>query len=381
MKKHNNKRSFKFADGTIYSRAESQYWQIYAPLLGGKMLRQSTGIRIEDDPSGEQARLFLANLRQTKSQLLKPTRKEQAYKNALNLIAQDCGYTPIRLTIKDAINKYMASVQATEGTKQLYAVALSKFQKHFGGETFIDKITSTMIEDFRTNLSMKISFDTVKHTMNYLKIFYNYLIHKELININPMKSISTFKNPEQEKKIRIFTKQEIDFLLKETHGTYWEPAIYLGIYTGQRLMDIFNLRWEQIDLEHNVIHFHIQKTRKDFVSNIHPHLKDYLNSIPDKTGKLCKTDKYQAYLSMEFHKLLINSNIIEQKPKGEGRRKLKSDLTFHSLRKTLNSWLASSGISPEIRSKIIGNTKEINQKHYTTIQDEAVKNAVNSLNI
>ena len=96
-------------------------------------------------------------------------------------------------------------------------------------------------------------------------------------------------------------------------------------------MDIFNLKWEQVDLEHNTIHFHIQKTKKELISNIHPQLKEYLNSISDKEGKLCKTDKSQVLLSIEFHKLLIKLNIIEQKPKGEGSRKLKSDLTFHSL--------------------------------------------------
>ena len=146
-------------------------------------------------------------------------------------------------------------------------------------------------------------------------------------------------------------------------------------------MDCVNLNWKQIDLQNNTIHFHIQKTKKDFTVYIHPHLKEYLISIENKEGNVCNVNKEQTTLSMEFHRLLIKLNIIKRQPKAIGKRKNKSDLTFHSLRKTLNSWLASSGISPEIRSKIIGNTKEINQKHYTEIQDEAVISAINNLNI
>ena len=381
MKNRTNKKTYKFAEGTIYSRPQSRFWQCYMPLNGGKMIRQSTGILISSADSLEQARLFLANLRQSKSQLAKPTRKEQAYKQALTLIAQDCGYSPTRLTIKDAIAKYMAFIEASEGTKRLYKEALSKFEKHFGGETLIDSISSKSIEEYRTKLSTKLSFDTVKHSINCVKIFFNYLIHNQFIDSNPLKMISRFTNKEQKKHIRIFTKQEIDLLLKETEGTYLHTLIYLGLFTGQRLMDCFNLRWEQVDLESNAIHFHIQKTKKDFVSIIHPKLKEYLISIPDKEGKLFKTDKSQAHLSIEFHRLLLKLHIISPKQKGNGKRKNRADLTFHSLRKTLNSWLASSGISPEIRSKIIGNTKEINQKHYTEIQDEAVISAINNLKI
>ena len=381
MRNRTNKKTYKFAEGTIYSRPQSQYWQCYMLLNGGKMLRQSCGIRIEDDPRGEQARLFLANLRQSMSQLVKPTKKEQAYRQALNLIAQECGYSPTRLTIKDAINKYLASVDATEGTKRIYKEALNKFAKHFDGETLIDAISLKMIEEYRTNLLEKFSYDTTKNNINCIKIFFNYLIHKQFIDTNPLKLISRFKNSEQKKHIRIFTKKEIDLLFKETEGTYLHTLIYLGLFTGQRLMDCANLNWKQIDLENNVIHFHIQKTKKDFVSIIHPKLKEYLNSIIDKEGKLCKTDKSQEHLSAEFHRLLIKLNIIKPNQKATGRRKTRAELTFHSLRKTLNSWLASSGISPEIRSKIIGNTKEINQKHYTEIQDEAVISAINNLNI
>ena len=380
MKK--DRKSFRFAEGTIYKRANSNYWYVYAPLLAGKMLRQSTGIPISDDDSLEQARLFLANLRQSKSHLAKPTRKEEAYKKALNLIAEDCGYTPTRLSIKDAIAKYTQSIKATAGTIRIYNEALSKFSNYFGSKTFIDTINIKQIEEFRTNLLTKYSYDTTKNTINYIKVFFNFLIHNELIDDNPLKLISRFKNTEeQQKKMRIFTKEEINLLLDYTKGTYWNPAIMLGLYTGQRLYDIFSLNWNQIDLENNTIHFHIQKTKKDFAVYIHPHLKNYLLSIPDKTGKLCKIDKIQAVLSKEFHKILIKLNIIEQPPKGKGKRKLRADLTYHSLRKTLNSWLASSGISPEIRSKIIGNTKEINQRHYTSIQDDAVISAINNLDI
>ena len=179
---------------------------------------------------------------------------------------------------------------------------------------------------------------------------------------------------------RIFTKDEIRLLLNETKGTYWETAIYLGYYTGQRLMDIFNLTWDQVDLEKNEIKFHIRKTKKELTSTIYPTLKNYLLSIPNKVGKLCNVAKSQESLSIEFHKLLLRLHIIEPSPEGEGKRKNRSALTFHSLRRTLNSYMAEQ-LPVEIRCKIIGNSPQINLRHYTNIQDEAIKKAVLSLNI
>lgn len=379
--KNNNRKSFKFVDGTIYQRAESQYWQIYAPLLAGKMLRQSTGIRIEDDPSGEQARLFLANLRQSKSQLLKPTRKEEAYRKALNLIAQDNGYTPTRLSIKDAITKYTQTIKATAGTIRLYKEALSKFINYFGSNTLIDTIKSNQIEEYRNHLINQHSIETVKTSINIIRIFFNYLFKSELIEYNPFTTLSKISVKEQKKEKRIFTHEEIQTLLDYTKGTYWNQFIMLGYYTGQRISDIKNLDWNQINLENNTIKFHIQKTHKDLTVYIHPKLKDYLYSIPNKEGKVCKTDKQQSVLSMEFHRLLLKLNIIPNNQTGTINKRMKSPLSFHSLRRTLNSELASAGISPEIRSKIIGNSEAINIKHYTEIQSEAIKTAMNKLNI
>ena len=147
-----NCKSFRYADGRIFKRANSECWQVAIPLISGegkKTLRLSSGIRISDDPNHEQARIFLSNIRYTDQQMARPTKKEQAYRQALKMIADECGYTHTRLKIKDAISNYLGTVTAQHSTKLNYSAALSKFQKHFGGETFIDTVTPKQLEEFQ----------------------------------------------------------------------------------------------------------------------------------------------------------------------------------------------------------------------------------------
>lgn len=53
-----------------------------------------------------------------------------------------------------------------------------------------------------------------------------------------------------------------------------------GYYTGGRLGDICNLRWENVEPENHLVRFVARKTGKALIVSLHPELEEYLRELP-----------------------------------------------------------------------------------------------------
>lgn len=376
-------KQIKIGDGALFTRANSQYWQCRMTLDSGKIVRKTTGIRYTDDPDGKDAKLFAHRIWGLKIGMTGRNR-EQAYKNFCKEICEDCGYTPTQLSLKEGIAKYFESFETkntAKNTLRLYKDALKKFEKHIGGITLIDEISTNQIRNFKAYLIKNFSKETARGTFNDIKIFFRFLLNNNYIEKNQIEKVEGIERDTQEKDITTYKKHEVELLLKETKGTFWETMIMIGRYTGQRLMDCFNLTWKQIDLSGDgKIEFHIEKT-KNRGRYIHTQpfifkpLKDYLQTLPNKHGRLFTFTKLQANLSREFHEILLRLAIIKEQPKPEGKRRNRAKLTFHSFRKTLNKEMRDMKFDTPFRAQFIGHTEEINESNYTPKFDDTTVQA------
>ena len=52
------------------------------------------------------------------------------------------------------------------------------------------------------------------------------------------------------------------------------------------------------------------------------------------------------------------------------------NVTWLTFRRTWNTWADEKGVSPKIRGAVVGNSAEINQKMYTKVIPDSVRNAV-----
>lgn len=136
----------------------------------------------------------------------------------------------------------------------------------------------------------------------------------------------------------------------------WRGLVLLGIYTGQRLKDVASLHWNNVDLTRNEITLTTSKTKRRQFIPIAKTLQNYFAEIPavdnprapvfPKACAVVMRDGDVGRLSQQFYELLVVAGLVAARPgKDESRgvgckgKRLRNQITFHSLRHTATSLL------------------------------------------
>jgi integrase len=177
-----------------------------------------------------------------------------------------------------------------------------------------------------------------------------------------------------------FTPTEVSKLVRAANGD-WVGAILLGYYTGARLSDVANMRWDTVDWRNKVIQFTPSKTKKPVKIPLHRDLERELL----KSAGIGKTAMFPSLagkgtggkhgLSGRFAAIMEKARIEGKRTQASGGRTL-SSLSFHSLRHSFNSAMANAGISQEVRQKLTGHTSAETNKLYTHHELEQLRSAV-----
>jgi integrase len=177
-----------------------------------------------------------------------------------------------------------------------------------------------------------------------------------------------------------FTSAQASKLVRAASGD-WRAAILLGYYTGARLGDVANMRWDAIDWRSKVVRFTPSKTKKPVTIPLHRDLERELL----KNAGIGKTPMFPSLagkdtggkhgLSGRFAAIMEKAKIEGKQTQASGGRTL-SSLSFHSLRHSFNSAMANAGISQEVRQKLTGHTSAETNKVYTHHELESLRAAV-----
>jgi len=129
---------------------------------------------------------------------------------------------------------------------------------------------------------------------------------------------------------------QVSKLVRAADGD-WRGATLLGYYTGARLGDVANMRWEAIDWPNKVIRFTPSKTKKPVAIPLHRDLERELLKnagigraalFPSLAGK---GTGGKHGLSGRFAAIMEKAGIEGKRTQASGGRRL-SSLSFHSLR-------------------------------------------------
>jgi len=235
----------------------------------------------------------------------------------------------------------------------------------------IATITSKDIAGWRDSRESRgLSPATLNGDITVLSAAFNAALRQGHISVNPCLAIEPVKDKAGVRK-GTFTLGQITALGKTASGD-WRGLILTAFYTGQRLGDCANLRWDQIDLASKIIRFQPGKTGGEIIMPLNPVLADYLGRLAKS-----KADETLVFpslaqrnispLSKYFRKIMkragIEQRVIRERKAESGGRCVNA-LTFHSLRHTFNSILANAGIPEETRMALTGHTsREMNQRY------------------
>jgi integrase len=278
-------------------------------------------------------------------------------------------------------------------TKLKYEQVVREFLEHLKekADAPINAIVDGDLISFRNSLARAgHSASTVNGAMKILRSPFHLAHRKGYITADPCVGVGLLDDDIDIEK-DVFTPEQIGALIAEAEGD-WKGAILCGYYTGLRLRDVSELRWEAVDAGLTKLELVPQKTRRKkknrkIVLPIHPQFAAWLKKQPRGIGKAPvfpslagKSGGGKSGLSMMFKRIMERAGIagrILRERNGEGRSQ--SSLSFHSLRHSFNSALANVDVPQEIRMALTGHgTVEMNRL-YTHGEIDRLRRAVDKL--
>lgn len=270
--------------------------------------------------------------------------------------------------------------------------SLSEFASKMQIETVAD-VTEDVAQSFLAYYwNRGISAKTYNSVLDILRCVFR-LMNKENNPFNEFK-----KKKVQTEERSAFTAQQLQQIWDtlnspDYHMMHKKEMIVLytlALYTGARCGDLCLLRWRSVDMENRIIRFIPQKTshssHKVVEIPIGAVLYEALSSLVQSSDyvlpNIAKRYQYNpSFVSHDTKKLLIAAGLTPT-DKGTTRRlRAVSRLSFHGFRHTAASLLISNGVNPLVVRDILGHTTVDMTAHYTHINLDAKRKALQNLNI
>ena len=270
------------------------------------------------------------------------------------------------ITVSDACKRYMDARrgQITEGTVRTWQSCFNKLTTAFG-QRIVHTIIAAEVSAELTRLGIKASPSTIKKDAQTWALLWTWLVDQgyaisnpvkmptwgrtQLVRLNQERGRDRLQYNDDDIKI-LFAKDRLDGLVRPEEA--WLPVI--ALFTGARLEALCRLKPSDISAE--TIHFDAahDKTGKERVIPLHPHLKaaglvEYAQEIASHFG----TD---GYLFPHLNDVGGRRGHYFSKIFGDHRNALDIDVgkDFHSFRVTLISHMQGNGCPADLRRIYVG---------------------------
>ncbi len=157
--------------------------------------------------------------------------------------------------IKDLVEEYVNELQKDNDTIKAYRLDLERFVDNFGDKE-ADKITSDEINKYllalTTRSGKRVSVSTQNRHYATLSCFYNWLIRKSSVSINPMKNISRRKPNKDAGEvnskdiIRHLDKDTIEKIMANAKSVREEFLFDLLYSSGLRISEALGLNVQDV---------------------------------------------------------------------------------------------------------------------------------------
>jgi integrase len=369
-------------------RGKSPFWYCAYRLPNGKRTFRSTKLT-ERKAAEEFCRRLEYASRESKAGRLTEAR---AHDLISEIVEQTTGEPLRNHTAEEWFADWLNGKQSTksESTYLKYANAANGFLTSLGprAKLNVNQIVPRDVHRFRQGeVEAGKHPSTCNGHVKIVRMAFTAARRQGLITHNPAEAVEMLPVDSEPAK-QPFTLEQIKALVRDAQGD-WRGAILMALYTGMRMKDVANLRWECVDLPNKWISFRAGKTRQRIKLPIHDTLYDFLLELPAPdngkaflfTSLAGKSTGGKSGLSTAFSLLMQRANVrgeIVHEGRGEAGRSV-SALSFHSLRHTLVSLMANAGVPVEVRQKFTGHASAEMNQHYTHHEIATLRAAVEKL--
>lgn len=294
---------------------------------------------------------------------------EDAERFKIRLIQNGLMHEEQKYTLSFMVDKYI------EGSKLLATFKQSKRQadkwlKYWGKNKDIKTIKPSDIEAYIRYLkSTGIKNSTINRELAGLKRAFNIMIQDDLITYNPCCKVKMLEA--DGRRYRYLTKEEWERLKAELSPTALQ-IVTVALLTGFRSGNVLKLKWEQIDLNLRTIELlkTENKGKKYIKMSISESLYDLLLTLePKKSGYVFvnpKTNKPYTSIKTAFKAAVRRAGLV--------------DLRFHDLRRTVGTWLLTSGVDIRTVQSILAHSDVRTTERYLALTNEQNIKAMGVLN-
>jgi integrase len=373
---------------SIRKHPKSKFWYACITLPDGRQTQRSTKLtdakkalkfaeKVEDAARGaklveRQARKIIAEIYRLKND----------------------GQTLPGSTARDFFDKWAENKarETAPATASNYRDAVTKFVNALGDKADCDlnDITRADVVAFRDGLHKRLSATSANYGVKLVRMGLKDALAAELVDRNVAAGVKRVKHHGEANTRRPFTIPELKKILRKVKDDEWEGLILFGIYTGQRLRDLANLTFQNLDMESSELAFATGKTGRRMRIPLAAPLQRYIAQLPAGDDpkqplfpRAFKT-KRTGMLSNQFYDIMADAGLVEARThrgNGNGRnsRRKFNPIGFHALRYSTTSILKSLGVTPAIVQDILGHDSPAVSVHYTVIDHAAKKRALDAM--
>jgi integrase len=238
----------------------------------------------------------------------------------------------------------------------------------FFGETRLRDIVPARIERYKQERLLKVSPATVNREVALLKHLFNLAERwGEFKGPNPVRHVSFL--PEDNFMLRVLSEAEEELLLQHA-SPYLQDIIVFAVNTGLRSGEIFNLSWEEVDLEHNVVRLLVRKNRRLLEVPMNERAAAVVHAWA--AMKKCRYVFYNPETGDRWKDLWLGL-------KKACRKAGLQDVTWHTFRHTFASRLTGGGADLVTVKELLGHSEISVTMRYAHTNREAKARAVRLL--
>lgn len=292
------------------------------------------------------------------------------------------------------------AIEVGKNTAERYLNCLDSFSKYLGTKADgpLAEVQATQVAQWRDGLAKKLSAGTVNVYLKVVRSSFRDAHAEGAILDSPVGGIKLLKRSVAEKSAaassrRAFTSEE----LKKINAiipadSEWRGIFLAGLYTGQRLSDIANMRGAEV--KSGWWRFRVKKTGRSAAIPLAKPLANWLaehskktigpNVFPAAVKTLERSNGLPGTLSNQFRRYLELAGVVkyrQHRSKGVGRdgKRSTGGLSFHCLRHTTNSLLKSAGVQESVAMDFVGHESEQISRLYTHVPEESLLAAAKML--
>ena len=169
----------------------------------------------------------------------------------------------------------------------------------------------------------------------------------------------------------VLNKEEVNKMLDCTLNLRHRFVLMFLYYTGIRLNEAVNLKWEDIDFQRDIIHLKTAKGEKERIIFLHKKLKDFIEYFNIKKEGVV----FLSNLGKMYDKRTIQM-IVRSAAKKAGINK---SITPHTLRHSFATHLLEAGADIRHIQKLLGHANLQTTQIYTHVANKDIKKLANLL--